>query len=196
MKDDVYAERIGERLNNDNATIEIDPRVAYHAAPMELCVHFQNPSLNSAAAHEEWTCTWNFGDNLEENGWTVSHYFLVPKPTGRGFFNRLFRRPYSHTFPIVATFEQRTERTGNSPAGPFVLNKNLEVRSRAESGALRGRTWTEGLKLAAALLIAVFGLVAGARDQLTKLDILPGLVAVFLVGFGADTIKNLLTPKP
>lgn len=195
MKDDVYAERIGELLNNDNAAIEIDPRVAYNAAPMELCVHFQNPSLNSAAAREEWKCTWNFGDNLEENGWTVSHYFLVPKPTGRGFFNRLFKRPYSHTFPIVATFEQRTERTGNSPAGPFVLNKNLEVRSRAESRALHGRAWTEGLKLAAALLIAVFGLVAGARDQLTKLDILPGLVAVFLVGFGADTIKNLLTPK-
>jgi hypothetical protein len=196
MRDDVYADRIGELLNNDNAMIQIDPRVAYHASPMELCVHFQNPSLNSAAARDEWTCTWNFGDNLEENGWTVSHYFLVPKPTGRGLFNRLLKRPYSHTFPIVATFERRTERTGNSPAGPFVLNKNLEVRSRAASGVLRGRTWTEGLRLAAALLIAVFGLVAGARDQLTKLDILPGLVAVFLVGFGADTIKNLLTPKP
>lgn len=195
MKDDVYADRIGELLNNDNAVIEIDPRIAYHAAPMELCVHFQNPSLNTAAAREEWTCTWDFGDNLQENGWTVSHYFLVPNPSGAGVWRRLLRRPYSHTFQITATFEQRTERTSNSPAGPFVLNKTLEVRSRAESGVLRGRTWTEGLKLAAALLIAVFGLVAGAQDQLTKLDILPGLVAVFLVGFGADTIKNLLTPK-
>jgi hypothetical protein len=196
MKDDVYADRIGELLNNDNATIEINPRVAYHAAPMELCVHFQNQSVNPAAARDEWTCTWDFGDGLEETGWTVSHYFLVPKPTGaRGLFTRLLRRPYSDTFPVVATFERTTERTDDSPAGPFILNRNVEVRSRVDSGVLRGRTWTEGLRLAAALLIAVFGLVAGARDQLTKLDILPGLVAVFLVGFGADTIKNLLAPK-
>jgi hypothetical protein len=196
MKEDVYGERIGQLLNNQNATIKIDPQVAYHAAPMELCVEFQNSSLNLAAARDEWSCTWDFGDNLKENGWAVSHYFLLPKPTGRKFFNRLLRRPYSHTFPIVATFEQRTERTATSAAGQFVLNKDLEVRSSAENAALRGRAWTEGLKLAAALLIAVFGLVAGAREQLTKLDILPGLVAVFLVGFGADTIKNLLTPKP
>jgi hypothetical protein len=49
------------------------------------------------------------------------------------------------------------------------------------------------IKLVAALLIAVFALVAGAREQLLKLDILPGLIAVFMVGFSADTIKNLLT---
>jgi hypothetical protein len=63
------------------------------------------------------------------------------------------------------------------------------------SGLLSERTVTEGLRLTAALLIAVFGLVAGAKDQLAKLDVLPGLVAIFLVGFGADTIKNLLTSK-
>jgi hypothetical protein len=44
-------------------------------------------------------------------------------------------------------------------------------------------------------LVALVALVAGARDQLLKLDILPGLVAVFLLGFGADSIKNLLTQK-
>lgn len=196
MKDDVYSNRIGQQLNNDAAVIEIDPRVAYHGAPTELCVHFLNPSLNSAAARDEWKCTWNFGDGLEETGWTVCHYFLIPPSLGRRIKRRL-RLPYLYKFPIEARFEQRTEQTDSSPAaGPFVLNKELEVRSSAESGALRGRAWTEGLRLAAALLIAVFGLVAGARDQLTKLDILPGLVAVFLVGFGADTIKNLLTPKP
>jgi hypothetical protein len=36
-------------------------------------------------------------------------------------------------------------------------------------------------------------MVSEAREQLLKLDILPGLIAVFLIGFGADTIKNLPT---
>lgn len=53
----------------------------------------------------------------------------------------------------------------------------------------------EGLKLAAALFVAVFALVSGAKDQLLKLDLLPGLVAVFVIGFTADTVKNLLTQK-
>ena len=39
------------------------------------------------------------------------------------------------------------------------------------------------------------GLMAGARDQIAKLDVLPGLVAVFLIGFGADTVKSLLSTK-
>jgi len=39
-------------------------------------------------------------------------------------------------------------------------------------------------------------LVAGAREQIVKLDILPGMIAVFLAGFGADTIKNLITQGP
>ncbi len=46
-----------------------------------------------------------------------------------------------------------------------------------------------------ALVIALFGLIAGAKEQLLKLDLLPALLAVFLVGFGADQVKNLLTQK-
>jgi hypothetical protein len=46
-----------------------------------------------------------------------------------------------------------------------------------------------------ALLVALGALIAAARDQLLKLDILPGVVHVFLLGFGAGATKNLLTPK-
>ena len=44
--------------------------------------------------------------------------------------------------------------------------------------------------------VASLGLLVGAKEQLMKLDPLPGLVAVFLLGFGADTIKNLVTRRP
>ena len=47
-----------------------------------------------------------------------------------------------------------------------------------------------------ALVIALFGLIAGAKEQLLKLDLVAALVAIFMLGFGADQIKNLLTQKP
>src|SRR6185295_12024106 len=80
MEDDVYADRIGELLNQTDATIEIDPKIAYEGSPLELCVRFRNDALNTAAAREEWVCLWDFGDGLQETGWTVSHYFQSPKP--------------------------------------------------------------------------------------------------------------------
>jgi hypothetical protein len=54
----------------------------------------------------------------------------------------------------------------------------------------------ELFRLLLALGLAVLGLVAGAKDQILKLDVLPALVAVFLIGFGADQIKNLVTQRP
>jgi hypothetical protein len=46
------------------------------------------------------------------------------------------------------------------------------------------------------LFLALIGMIAGAKDQVLKLDLVPALIAIFLVGFGADQIKNLLTKKP
>jgi hypothetical protein len=37
--------------------------------------------------------------------------------------------------------------------------------------------------------------MAGAREQLLKLDVISGLTAVFLLGFGADTVKNIITRR-
>src|SRR5437016_5844801 len=127
---------------------------------------------------------------LTEEGWTVSHYFLLPR---KGWLRQL--QP-AH-FVVRATLRDSNGQAVSDPATNriVVVEKTVEVRPTRLTSRLGERSWIEGIKLAAALLIAVFALVSGARDQLTKLDILPGLVAVFLVGFGADTIKNLLAPK-
>ena len=69
---------------------------------------------------------------------------------------------------------------------------------------MRGKEWNKGrrrsgkaldcLRLAMALVIALFGLIAGAKSNFSS-DVLPALLAIFMVGFGADQIKNLLTQK-
>jgi len=55
------------------------------------------------------------------------------------------------------------------------------------------RAKIEAIWLFVALFIAIIALISGASDQLLKLDVFSGLVAVFLIGFGADTVKNLFS---
>jgi hypothetical protein len=161
--------------------------------------------VNDAAARNDWTCEWDFDDNLGGKGWTVSHYFMIrqpPKPIDtlnvkarvRYFMMRRRRQP-TDEFTIKARVRDADGQPVAGAGKAVTLSRVITVRRSDQGAAFESRVWAEAAKLAAALLIAIFGLVAGAQEQLGRLDIVPGLVAVFLVGFGADTIKNLLTTK-
>ena len=190
MRDDIYPARLGKLLQEKAASIDMDPSVAYDKAPLQFSVCFNNDAVNGSAAKEEWTCEWSFGDSLKESGWTVSHYFLLPRRSR-------FRKASKKAFTVKATFR---DPDGNvlldeKTKQPLTIERPVSVMPSRQEGYLGDRSRTELLKLFAALFIAVFALVAGAKEELLKLDVLPGLIAVFLVGFGADTIKNLLTVK-
>lgn len=180
MRDGIYPEMLRQALEQDQAEIQMDPSVAYLRAPLKFRIEFQSPPLNTAAAREAWTCHWEFGDGLNGAGWEVSHYFEAPP-----------------TLPVTVTFRDEQGKTIADPITnqPLSVKREVSVHPTRAGWTFGERAQMECLKLAAALLVAVFGLVAGAKDQLTKLDVLPGLMAVFLVGFSADTIKNLLTNK-
>jgi hypothetical protein len=45
-------------------------------------------------------------------------------------------------------------------------------------------------RLGLVLGIVMAGVIAGGREQLLKLDLFPALIAVFLLGFGSDRIKD------
>ena len=219
MGDDVYPERFDEVLRAQEASIDMDPNVANERSQVEFCVCFQNAIVNSAAAREELTCNWDFGDGWRETGWTVAHYFQLrganqpgvdlqstqsategdnlPPRHGTGEAKIIVPPSKSPQYTVTATFITAAGKLLADPTTnqPVKLVKTVEVMPSARSSVFGERSRTEGLKLGAALLIAIFGLIAGAQEQLLKLDILPGLIAVFLVGFGADTIKSLLTTK-
>ena len=192
MKGDVYPERLQEALmaQPSEASIAMDPPVAYEGQPLTLRVRFHGHALDTAAARDEFHCEWDFGDGLTESGWSAAHYFLLAP-------QRPLRRRERKVFSVAVTFQDAGGHQVVDPAShqPVQVTRDITVQPTRLSRLLGERTLAEGIRLAAALLIAVFGLVAGARDQLQKLDVLPGLVAVFLVGFGADTIKNLLSQK-
>jgi hypothetical protein len=196
IRDDIYPQSLITPLQMHQARIEVSPSIVYEHVPLQFAIRFDESAIDRAvAAREEFRCAWDFGDGLQEHGWEVSHYYVIP-------------RRHDGKFTVRATFidEHGNAVTGEDAKGttvtkdtrktnPAELTANIEVRPPRDQSRLGERSTVEVFKLGAALLIAVFGLVAGARDQIAKLDVLPGLIAVFMVGFSADTIKSLLSGK-
>lgn len=124
-----------------------------------------------AAAQSSFVCQWDFGDGLKEEGWRVSHYFA---------------RGGSFNVKAVVT------ESGGQPVevGPEVVKAHEQSEKR-----LGTRSRLELIRLGIALLVVLLGLVAGAKEQIARLDLVPALMALFLLGVTADQIKNLLSPR-
>jgi len=75
------------------------------------------------------------------------------------------------------------------PAPPLRTSIVLERPPHTDKAALVA----EVLRFLIAFGIALAGLLSGALDQLSKLDFIPATVAILALGFGANSIKNLLT---
>jgi hypothetical protein len=213
MGDNLYPDDLRQALLAGDTCISLDPAIAYDKAPLELSAHFTDSRLDTAAAKDEWSCNWNFGDRLVEKGWSVSHYYLL---RGRklSWWGRLkkwlsvketaqeqaAKKEAAAKDPEAAAlfepFVTFIDENGRKIVGPdgkeAKISAIIPVRA-TEKQKIGERTTTELIKLVAALLIAVFGLLSGAQSQLDKLDVLPGLVAVFMLGFTADTIKNIIS---
>jgi len=176
IKEVIFVEDIVAAIKDPSTKIVIEP------SPMEdrlakFSVRFSRAELNSAAALDVIPCEWDFGhDDLTETGWEAYHYF----PRGG-----------EPEYTVKATFLPPNAKPDDEP---LFITTTAKVE-REPRRVIGDRNLAEGLRLGIVLVIALIGLLAGAREQLTKLDLLPAAVAVFLLGFGADTIKNLISPK-
>jgi hypothetical protein len=74
------------------------------------------------------------------------------------------------------------------------IHEKIKLDPRKRQG--QSRTLVELVRFMLAFGVALAGIEAGAIDQLRKLDFLAGTIAVIALGFGADSIKNLLTQAP
>lgn len=190
MKEDLYPERLYEALTAEpvEASIKMEPALAYEEEPLDFSVSFSNVAINNAVARQEWTCNWTFGDRLQSQGWLVSHYFILPKA---GFF----RLRTAQSFNVAASFQDTSGKQVTNPGTgkPVLVTTQIQVHPSRLKRWLGERAFAEIGRLSVALLIAVFGLVAGVKDQLVKLDVLPGLAAIFAAGYGVDVLKNLIS---
>jgi len=191
VRDGIFSGSIEEAIKADPPQISLSTSTLnFHAnQPIQLRVEFKKDELSKAAARDEIECIWDFkrddflgnynvftSDHVKEKGWSVWHYF--PKP-GKYIANVSFR-------------DRRTGELIKSNNAEVSLTQTFEVGPDT-SPTFSERTRIEVTWFVIALFAALLALVAGAREQLLKLDVAAGLIAVFLIGFSTDTLKNLLT---
>ena len=204
MKSGFFKEDIRAEIEAKRVRIKVDRGEIQRYQPCEFRLEFQKLDLNTAYARQEWTCRWFFTlgeQTLTEEGWVITHYF------GENDTYKL-KIALTHNVdgtelavPDVDPFKGEIKlvpeaRRQLSAVLKFAFQgKFADARKEWKKGRRRSGKTLDYVRLAMALVIALFGLIAGAKDQLLKLDLLPALLAVFMVGFGADQIKNLLTQK-
>lgn len=182
MEEGLFAEDIETAIRKGAVAIKMEPNLVRQDQHARLSVRFHQEALNHATARDEFTCSWSFGhDDLQEKGWTVSHFFPEVKT-------------YDALRVRFADGKGEAINDGNGREIVLPPDKPVVIQRTPDAG-MGERTRTELIRLGIPLFAALVALIAGAKEQLLKLDILPGLIAVFLIGFGADTIKNLITRK-
>lgn len=179
FEENIFADEIAAALKKEAFHIEVRPtNQPKENEPVSLGVIFENGNLNTCSAKNEFTCEWDFGYVGKEKGWKISHYFRNQKEA---------------VFKISFFGKDGKPVMLKNNSGHLEIN-NIEIRRDLKKMS-DGRAKIEIIKFLVAFLVALFALFTGAREQILKLDVLSGLIGVFLIGFGADTIKNLITKK-
>ena len=185
MRDDIYTDEVEEEIRGRRLRIiaqPVDPRP--HQA-VELSAVFTRDAYNVCGAREEYTCEWTFHHEdssgrvttWREDGWKVHHFFPAPK-----------------TYPVKVCFRRQDGSVVADRTETVTVTGDVTVGSDTTS-MFGNRTKIEAMRFGIVLVATIVGLIGGARDQLMKLDVVAGLIAVFLVGFGADAVKNILVDR-
>jgi hypothetical protein len=178
IADGVYREEVEDALKDKLRPPRVfltQPTVREYS-PVVFAIQFHDPRMNDCEALDAIQCHWDFGHlGLTETGWRVAHFF--PKPD---------------TYTVKATFSMNGTPLKYDDGAPVTIDQKIQVEALAREN--QDRTRAEIVQLAIVLLVALLGLLAGAREQLQKLDFLAAIVALFLLGFSADAIKTALAP--
>jgi hypothetical protein len=186
MRDDIYADEVEAEMLGKRLRIVAQPTDPRPHQAVELSAVFENPAYNACGARDEYMCEWAFAHEdssgrpttWREEGWTVHHFFPKPK-----------------TYTVQVSF-RRKDGTPVADQSKTVTVIAGDVTVGSDTGQRFGsRTKIEAVRFGIVLVATIVGLVGGARDQLMKLDVAAGLIAVFLIGFGADAVKNILVDR-
>lgn len=208
LAEGVLEEDIEKALQKGGATLVMDPSIARPDRTIRFSVRFRQPNLNTAAARQLVSCRWIFTDSylpriprikraiakvrqwlsmedpssrtvedilLPEDGWYVHHYFekyVVASTVSVNFYN-------SRGEPVDLT------TSGNWP----VLSVKPRLSRRGKENWQRFSL--ELTQLGAALLVPLATLASTTINGGTG----GHWWELVAIGFGSDTIKNILVGK-
>jgi hypothetical protein len=227
MREDIYDTDVLNEIKKHRDPKDRIVRIAYDTLrvrpylPVFFSLAFDNPRYAKAAALRCVIFRWTFPKELLEDTATVCHYFIGDEPGVPAKPDEAAPDASPDLSPNAASDHRPSPQ---EPIGKkemklrkklgFSTPVSLEVHCPDAPGdcALltevvhvdppakwtNSRTVVERARFLLAFGAALVVLEAGIMGQLKKLDLLPAIVAVIALGFGADSIKNVLgqAPKP
>jgi hypothetical protein len=208
------------------ARIVFDTQRARPYLPIYFSVAFDNLRFKNAAAVNCLSFRWEFPGDMFEEGSKVCHYFVGNEPeitfgwdpdqAEKSAVHKVVEHHQAklekqHESWFMRKWRKWEERRRRQKRGFTTwisltvqksddvsicarIREKIKLDPRKQPG--RSRVWVEIVRFLLAFGVALAGIEAGALDQLRKLDFLAGTIAVVALGFGADSIKNLLTQTP
>jgi hypothetical protein len=207
------ADLLNEMKTPDTMHVEIDPPTPIAYQLVTFRVRFDRPGFDSAVAQDEIACSWlidghpvdgrdapvdtriSDSNGRRLRGWVRGECFFdgsvewlrLPKVGWRRLMAAIGggaseASPTQGTHIVQARF----------PALPEVKVTGTVTIERTKS-YVESRSILATASLSITVLIVALGLLAGAQEKLQALDWLSGSLAVLALGFGADTLKTLMS---
>lgn len=194
MRENIYERDLLEEIAaRGRAEIALEPQIIRPFAPVVFSIRFKDSRFNHAAAIQRLTCKWEFPNHLQEREWKACHFFQGNERS------RDEDGGVSHGVEVAVRVESQRPSPSAAPGedraaiAPLrsVLSTTLDIQRGDRSSS--SRALAEGVRFFIVFGVTLAALFAGALQQVDKLDFIPAVIAVLALGFGADTIKNLLT---
>jgi hypothetical protein len=192
---------IAQAVPDTDMWIEKDPITPLPLQLVVFRVRFKQRGLDAAVARQDVWCVWKIDDEEQEllAGWLAGWFFeerpkwwhrpvktwqlyqkeknvraIVPPPAPAG-------NPSISRIKVEATFPS--------------LNKTLSTTIRVErtKSYVESRTLLALGSLAVTVLVVGFGLLAAAEEKIQSLDWISAFLAIVVLGYTADTVKNIIT---
>ena len=191
----IFPENICEAIAEGRVSIGLLQKQITSERRVDLEVGFNNCSYNQAAARSEITPVWTFTPTIPRRSrFGLKGLFRKREKTGephkeKGWGVSCLARPYRFVDVKVCFEDWYGEvKVGGDNQG---LSASYPIESN-RTGLVWPRFMMEMSKLLLGLSVPILGLLAGARGKLLTMDVSTALAAVFVLGFGADSIKNAL----
>jgi hypothetical protein len=179
----IFVLHLVQQIKLRKCTVRAQPHSIGTYDPVQFGFVFYEDKFNDAVARDKLDCLWKFEGSegtRTEDCWNPAQFFA--KSGEKKVSVQILNGP-----------DNCMQDSGNDETTAF--NLKLEV-TEARDHAMRQRVALEGLQLTIALAVTLGALLSGAHDQLQKLDPLTAMAAIVALGFGADTVKNLVSRRP
>ena len=185
MRENIYESDVLEAIAATGyAEIAMTPRVVRPYQPVVFSVQFKDARLNEAAAIKRLACTWDFPGQPLAYGWRICHFFTGSEA-----------KRDEGGVTVSARFDSRKPRESSAANEGRLLKNSISTvfELHKEEQPSLAPAIAGGMRFLIAFGVALAALLAGVLHQLDQLDFVPAMIAVVAIGFGADSVKNLLT---